>query len=83
MKTAKTLVVAAVLGTVLAGSPAMADTSGAVVPAGVAAAQEQQNDDGGGSGNWGLLGLLGLLGLAGLARRKQHVEPYRTTATDR
>lgn len=83
MKTAKTLVVAAVLGTVLAGSPAMADTSGAVAPVGVAAAQEQQNDDGGGSGNWGLLGLLGLLGLAGLARRKQHVEPYRTTATDR
>lgn len=83
MKTAKTLVVAAVLGTTLVGSPVLADTSGAVVPVGVVAAQEQQTDDDGGSGNWGLLGLLGLLGLAGLARRKQHVEPYRTTTTDR
>ncbi|MFD1149456.1 WGxxGxxG family protein [Saccharothrix hoggarensis] len=79
MKTTKRLVVAAVLGMALVGTPALADTSGSVAQDGVAVAQVQNEDDGGGSsGNWGLLGLLGLLGLAGLAGRKKHqVDPGR------
>jgi MYXO-CTERM domain-containing protein len=82
MKTAKTLVVAVVLGTTLAGAPASADTSGTGALVGVVAAQEERNDDDGGGGNyWGLLGLLGLLGLAGLGRRKQQAHPG--TVTDR
>ncbi|MBB5807050.1 hypothetical protein F4560_006818 [Saccharothrix ecbatanensis] len=81
MKTAKALVVAAVLGTTLAGAPALADTSGTGASVGVVAAQEERHDDGGGGNYWGLLGLLGLLGLAGLGGRKQHAQPG--TVTDR
>lgn len=80
MDTAKRLIAALVLGTALAGVPAVSALADGATPRGttVVTAQDNNNDDNDSSGNWGLLGLLGLLGLAGLAGRKRHQVTDRT-----